>query len=135
MVIWILGLSGSGKSYLSNQIKKKFKKKFISIDGDVIRDMFGNDLGHSLKDRKVNAMRISKLVAYLSKSKIDVIVSVLSIFPEWLRWNKKNIRDYNEVFLDVSIDELKKRNNKYIYFNKNEHHNLNVFLYIVLLFP
>lgn len=88
--------------------------------------MFGNDLGHSLKDRKVNAMRISKLVAYLSKSKIDVIVSVLSIFPEWLRWNKKNIRDYNEVFLDVSIDELKKRNNKYIYFNKKKIKRKNV---------
>ena len=81
--------------------------------------MFGNDLGHSLKDRKVNAMRISKLVAYLSKSKIDVIVSVFSIFPEWLRWNKKNIRDYNEVFLDVSIDELKKGTIN-IYFNNKK---------------
>ena len=126
MVIWILGLSGSGKSYLSNQIKKRFKKKFILIDGDVIRDMFGNDVGQSLKDRKVNAMRISKLVAYLSKNNIDVLVSVLSIFPEWLNWNKKNIKNYHEIFLDVSIGVLKKRNNKFIYFNKNKVKKRNV---------
>ena len=58
MVIWILGLSGSGKSYISKKLQKKLKKNFIIIDGDVIRSIFENDLGHTKKDRKKNANRI-----------------------------------------------------------------------------
>ena len=62
MVIWILGLSGSGKSHISKKLQKKLNKNFIIIDGDVIRNIFKNDLGHTKKDRKINAVRISKLV-------------------------------------------------------------------------
>ena len=54
MIIWLTGMSGSGKSTLSNILIKKFKKKdinFISVDGDVVRDLFDNDLNHSLKHR------------------------------------------------------------------------------------
>ena len=40
MVIWITGLSGSGKSFLSTKIKKKINQNFIIIDGDVIRNIF-----------------------------------------------------------------------------------------------
>ena len=36
-----------------------------------------------------NAERISKLVAYLSKKNLNIIVSVLSNYPQWLDWNKK----------------------------------------------
>ena len=52
MVIWILGLSGSGKSYIGKKLQKKLKKNFIIIDGDVIRNIFDNDLGHTRQDRK-----------------------------------------------------------------------------------
>ena len=121
MVIWILGLSGSGKSYLSLKIKEKYKNRnFIILDGDEIRKIFNNDLGHSLNDRKINAFRISKLAHFLSNKNINLIVPVLSIFPNWLKWNRKNIKDYFEIFIDVNINILKKRNNKNIYLNKKK---------------
>ena len=74
MVIWLAGLSGSGKStfatYITNELKKKYKFKFLKIDGDEIRYLFKNDLGHSLKDRVKNAERISKLVYFYKKIQI-----------------------------------------------------------------
>ena len=125
MVIWILGLSGSGKSYLSKRLQKKLNKNFIIIDGDVIRSIFKNDLGHTRKDRKINAMRISKLVEFLSNNGLNIIVPVLSIFPEWLKWNRKNIKNYYEIFINVSLGNLIKRNSKKIY-KKNKKLNKNI---------
>ncbi len=128
MVIWILGLSGSGKSLLSSKLKDELRKnygEFLILDGDVIRNIFDNDLGFSIEERIVNASRISKLALFLSQNKVNVIVSVLSLFPEWLKWNRKNIKRYYEIFIDVPISTLKKRNNKDIYF-KNGKENKNV---------
>ena len=119
MVIWILGLSGAGKSFLSEKLKQELNNdygEFIILDGDVIRNVFDNDLGFSIKDRNINASRISKLAHYLSQNKINVIVPVLSLFPDWLAWNRKNIKEYYEIYIDVPISILKERNNKNIYF-------------------
>ena len=48
MVIWIIGLSGSGKTFSANYIKKKvqmkYKTKTIHIDGDQFRKLTNNDL-------------------------------------------------------------------------------------------
>ena len=121
MVIWILGLSGAGKSFLSSKLKKELSDdygEFIILDGDVIRKVFDNDLGFSIKDRNINASRISKLALFLSQNKVNVIVSVLSLFPDWLEWNRKNIKEYYEIFIDVPISTLKERNNKNIYFKE-----------------
>lgn len=110
MVIWIAGLSGSGKTTLAKIIRNKLEyKRIIHIDGDKIREMFNNDLGHSIKDRLINAERISKLVKFISEQNIDVIVSVLSNFPVWLEWNRKKIKDYFEVYLKTNLAILKKR--------------------------
>lgn len=119
MVIWILGLSGAGKSFLSEKLKQELNNdygEFIILDGDVIRNVFDNDLGFSIKDRNINASRISKLAHYLSQNKINVIVPVLSLFPDWLAWNRKNIKEYYEIYIDVPVSILKERNNKNIYF-------------------
>ena len=119
MVIWILGLSGSGKTTLAKKIHLKLKKKIkiIHVDGDAMRKIYSDKLGHSLKDREINAERISKLVKYLSDQNIHVIVSVLSNFPKWLKWNKKNFKKYYEVYLKTDMAILKKRKKK-LYSNK-----------------
>ena len=119
MVIWILGLSGSGKTTLAKKIHLKLKKKIkiIHVDGDAMRKIYNDKLGHSLKDREINAERISKLVKYLSDQNIHVVVSVLSNFPKWLKWNKKNFRKYYEIYLKTNMAILKKRKKK-LYSNK-----------------
>ena len=120
MVIWIMGLSGSGKTTLAKIIKKKMKNKVIHIDGDAIRNIYSDKLTHSIKDRETNAKRISQIVKYLADQKIDIIVSVLSNFPKWLKWNKKNLRKYYLIYLKTEKLKLIKRRPKlYSYNQKN----------------
>tara|TARA_Y100001970_G_scaffold283023_1_gene397217 strand:+ start:719 stop:1228 length:510 start_codon:yes stop_codon:yes gene_type:complete len=122
MVIWIIGLSGSGKTSLNKELFKSkiIKKNFISIDGDEFRKHLSYDLGYSFEDRKKNAERISRYVKYLSQKKINLIVSVLSNYPKWLRWNKKNIKNYFQVYLKVDKKKLFIKNKKNLYLGKKK---------------
>ena len=104
MVVWIIGLSGAGKTTLANevylQVKNKISNVFL-VDGDIIREIFGNDLGHTKEDRLKNSERVSQLCKYLNDQGIHVICAILSIFKESRDWNKKNISDYIKNFINV----------------------------------
>ncbi|XOJ84593.1 adenylyl-sulfate kinase [Methylophilaceae bacterium Uisw_099_01] len=125
MVIWLIGLSGSGKSTLANKIVKeanKIKHDTILLDGDMVREVFGNDLGYSIEDRLKNAERFCQLGKFLDSQGFNVVAAILSLFPENRDWNRKNIKHYYEVFIDTPIDLLVERDSKGIYakFNKGE---------------
>tara|TARA_B100000787_G_C16197575_1_gene302059 strand:- start:1729 stop:2244 length:516 start_codon:yes stop_codon:yes gene_type:complete len=118
MVTWFIGLSRSGKSTLSKILYDKLKLKvdnLILIDGDIIRNIFGNDLGHTIEDRRENARRISQLTKFLADQNIHVIAAVLSIFPEWQKWNRENIKNYSEIYLKVPMEVLKQRDKNGLY--------------------
>lgn len=118
MVVWIIGLSGTGKSTLAGHFVNRLRtsgKQVILLDGDVIRTLFGNDVDHSLEGRRKNAERLSRLSKFLSDQGIHVVAAVLSIFPEWREWNRKNIENYAEVYMKATIDTLLKRDIKNLY--------------------
>lgn len=118
MVLWLIGMSGSGKTVLGRYIYKKLKPEYsnlLFLDGDILREIMGNDLGHTLKDRKKNADRITRLCRYLSSQGINVIFSVLSLFHESQIWNRENIRDYYEVYIESDFDILVERDAKGLY--------------------
>ena len=113
-----MGLSGSGKSSLAKAVVKKIQEKkpnVILIDGDEFREVFGNDLGYTKEDRKKNATRISKFCKFCELQNIHVVCAILSIFPEIRNWNKNNLLDYYEVFIDAAMDDLKIRDSKRLY--------------------
>jgi len=118
MVVWLIGLSGAGKTTLAKKVVLDANKqgcKTILLDGDVIREVFGNDLGYSLKDRRLNAQRICQLGKLLDDQGINVVCAILSIFPHSREWNRENIENYYEVFIDTPIQDLVQRDSKGIY--------------------
>ena len=118
MVIWLIGLSGSGKTTVGKLLLKKIKKKYsntVHLDGDQLRKIYGEKIGYTIKDRNKNAERLSKLSKFLSDQNINVVASVLSNFPLWQKWNRKNIKNYFQVYLKVSLKTLIKRDKKRLY--------------------
>jgi len=118
MVIWIIGLSGTGKTTLASQVVDRIRRlngKVVLLDGDLIRTLFGNDVDHTIEGRQRNAERLSVLSKFLADQGVHVVAAVLSIFPEWRRWNRENISDYSEVYIKASMETLLRRDIKNLY--------------------
>ena len=117
-VLWITGLSGSGKTTISKMLLKELKKrniKAIHLDGDKLRETFSSlpikNSFNRLQRRNIGLF-YSRLSFYLASQNYIVITSVIALEKEVLRWNRKNISNYNQVFLNIDIEELIKRDPK-----------------------
>ena len=120
MVIWITGISASGKSTFGKYFFKKFKKikkNTIFFDGDEFRKIFHNDIKYTLRDRDINAIRLTSLVKYVSDQKTNLIVSANITSQKFRDWCKKNVKNYFEIFIDTPIEVLRKRDYKKLYKN------------------
>ena len=118
MVVWIIGLSGAGKTTLAVKVVEKIrssKTNVVLIDGDMIREVFGDDLAHTLEDRRQNADRICRLCKFFDEQGIHVVCAILSLFPESRLWNRDNIKNYYEVYIETPIEQLQKRDYKGLY--------------------
>ncbi len=117
-VYWITGLSGAGKTTIGKlffEMLKCRKEASIFLDGDELRDVFGNDLGYSREERLQCAMRYSKLCRLLSVQGQDVVICTISMFDYIREWNRGNIVDYKEIYIKVPMEILEQRNQKGLY--------------------
>lgn len=114
-VFWITGLAGSGKSTLARNLKDKFEGKTIVLDGDHLRLIFGNDIGYTREERLISAYRNARLCKFLSDEGLNVICPTISLFHEVQEWNRNNIPGYIEIFLDIDMSEIIKRDQKSLY--------------------
>lgn len=118
MVIWIIGLAGAGKTTVGRALHTLLKNEgrpAAFLDGDHVREMMDNDLGHSLEDRRRNGRRMSRICHYLDAQGFDVVCATLSQFDEHQSWNRENASRYFEVFLDIPLPVLKSRDQKGLY--------------------
>jgi adenylylsulfate kinase len=85
------------------------------MDGDHVRNIMGDDLGHTVEERRTNAWRICRLCHYLDSQDIDVVCAILSVFHETQDWNRENNSRYFEVYIQVSMEDLIARDQKGLY--------------------
>ena len=117
-VYWITGLSGAGKTTLGRELWQRLRaagRSAIFLDGDMLREVIAEDLGHSLANRRKSAMRNARLCRMLASQGGDVVCPTISMFHEVQRWNRENIPNYREIYLRVPMDELQRRDAKGIY--------------------
>ena len=118
MLIWFLGLSGSGKTTLGRALLECLKETHANIfylDGDIFREMFDGDIDHSVEARLKNAARLSNFCVEMDRQDIHVICSAMALFPEWREKNRKAVSRYFEIFLDIPIETLERRDPKGLY--------------------
>ena len=121
-VIWITGLSGAGKTSVAKALQQNFTEYgvfSIFLDGDILRGILEEEdekgSSYARKDRIKLSQKYSKLCRNLSSQGFTVIIATVSMFNEIYTWNRKNLINYFEVYLNVPIKELIKRDPKNIY--------------------
>lgn len=123
MVIWLMGLAGSGKTTLGKglyvELKKQGIRNLVYLDGDEFRDIIEN-YGYDKASRIEVAKKRAKLCQLLSSQGLIVIASSISMFKENYDFNRQHIERYFEVYVKCSMEELKKRNKKGLYSGKIE---------------
>ncbi len=119
MVVWITGISGAGKTTLGTYYYNVIKKKRINtifFDGDETRKIFFGKSKYTLNDRDVHAVKLTNLVKYLSLQNLNIIISANLTSQKYRNWCKKNIKNFLEIFIDSSLEELLKRDYKKLYY-------------------
>lgn len=84
-VLWLTGLSGSGKSTIANALEKKLfglGMHAYVLDGDNIRLGLNKDLGFTREDRAENVRRVSEVAHNLYDAGLVVIVALVSPYAE-----------------------------------------------------
>ena len=103
-VIWLTGLSGSGKSTIANELEKQlFAAGMHSyvLDGDNLRLGLNKDLGFTQADRAENVRRVGHVAQLMSDAGLIVIVALVSPFSA----DRDSVRELFEVgkFMEVWV--------------------------------
>lgn len=117
-VYFFTGLAGAGKTTIGTlfyNYLKDIKPNVIRLDGDNIRPVFMEDLGYSDEERKKGAARIFRVCKMISDQGIDVVCCSISMYDHIREWNRLNIENYKEIYLQVDKNVLFKRNQKGLY--------------------
>lgn len=120
VVIWLTGLSGSGKTTIAIGLEKALNSEGVLtqvLDGDNIRVGINNNLGFSNEDRKENIRRIAEVSKLFLNCGVVTINCFVSPTNE-IRQQAKDIigeNDFLEVFINTPIEICEQRDVKGLY--------------------
>ena len=117
--VWFTGLSGSGKSTISDSLVAELqrrKSKIEVLDGDVVRENLSKGLGFSKEDRDTNIRRIAFVADLLSRNGVPVITAAISPYRD-IRDEARGMMDDRviEVFVDTPLEVCEARDVKGLY--------------------
>jgi len=118
-IVWLTGLSGSGKSTIAKNVEKRLFQKNINVftlDGDNLRIGLNKNLDFSPEDRTENIRRTAEVANLFTKAGFVVLVSLISPY----RSERKKARDirpeiFREIYIEASLEECSKRDVKGLY--------------------
>lgn len=119
-VVWLTGLSGSGKSTIAQHLERRlYNEGFVAqvLDGDNIRHGINNNLGFSEADRRENIRRIAEIAKLYAHSGIITINSFISPTRAIRQMAREIIGsdDFVEVFINAPLEVCEARDVKGLY--------------------
>ena len=120
IMIWMTGLSGSGKSTVAIGVERELHKRGILcriLDGDNIRTGINSNLGFSKEDRRENIRRIAEIGKLFVDTGIVTIACFVSPTNDLRQMAREIIgeEDFREVYIATPLDECERRDVKGLY--------------------
>ena len=119
LVVWLFGLSGSGKTTISTLLREKLKEEgffTVALDGDALREGINKDLGFSEQDRTENIRRAAEIARLMLNNNIITICSFITPLGTQRALAAEIIGEkYFEVFIDCPLNVCKARDVKGLY--------------------
>ena len=116
--LWFTGLSGAGKSTITNILEKRLKDAGLKVevlDGDVVRTHLSKGLGFSKEDRDTNIRRIGYVASLLSRNGVIVISAAISPYRDIRNEVREMHENFVEVFAKCPLEIVEKRDVKGLY--------------------
>ncbi|MEM7063029.1 MAG: adenylyl-sulfate kinase [Cyanobacteria bacterium P01_B01_bin.77] len=118
VTVWFTGLSGSGKTTISQALEKKLRAagaKLEVLDGDIVRTNLTKGLGFSKADRDENIRRIGFVSHLLTRNGVIVLVSAISPYRDVRAQVRQRIGDFVEVYANTPLEVCEERDVKGLY--------------------
>ena len=119
-VLWLTGLSGSGKSTIAKQLERKLYERRVHtmfLDGDNLRHGLSGDLGFSPEDRAENIRRVSEVAAIGFSHASVVLCSFISPYTRDRDYARSVVPAgrFFEIYTKCDLEVLKRRDPKGLY--------------------
>ena len=119
-VIWLTGLSGSGKSTIANQLEKRLHgmgRHSYLLDGDNVRHGLNRDLGFTDEDRVENIRRVAEVARLMVDAGLIVIIAFISPFRAERDMARSLVGEveFIEVHVDTPLEVAEARDVKGLY--------------------
>ena len=118
-IFWCTGMSGVGKSTLSEYAKSELENqgyRILIIDGDTVRKNYKINLGFGSDDVEKNNLNIS-LICEKERNNFDAIIVPVISPHELVRYSVRNILSpgYYLIYIKAEIESLRDRDPKGLY--------------------
>lgn len=116
-VLWFTGLSGSGKSTISEKVYPILKERGYRtehLDGDAIREIFPKT-GFSREDRNAHVKRVGYIASRLQAHGVFVIGSFISPYREARQFVRDLCEDFIEIHVSTPLEVCEERDVKGLY--------------------
>ena len=124
VVLWLYGLSGSGKSTIANELERVLHGEglmTVILDGDNLRTGLNSNLGFSDEDRTENVRRVAETAKLLAGQGIIVLVSVITPLRRHRAAAREIIGpDFHEIYVKADFDTCAERDPKGLYAKAKE---------------
>lgn len=117
MVVWLTGLSGSGKSTIADWACRDLRARGFKVerlDGDAIRDIFPNT-GFSRAERDAHIRRVGYLASKLAENGVSVVASLVSPYRDSRDFVRNLCPNFVEVHISTPLAVCEQRDVKGLY--------------------